>query len=209
MSALWQCVMFVQILHVCENVRTERRGFEDLQLVCRLSQTNKHTEAHVQNCAFIPPKLKPSNHDVLTLLQGLFICLLFTAHWPSHPDLSLLCMAHQFQTDVFSVPTILPPDFSKRCLHSTAPTPSPPAQCPPPSHCLCLPSSHVTPLWCRGQHVTTCGPSIVSTASNLACLVEPFPSPGKIFPSSFCKILTLPCTPSMRFPLWHLPAYPP
>ena len=159
-------------------------SFADLQIKSNKQAQHTHTEAHVHNCVFISQKLKPSNHDILTPFQGLFICLLFTAHWPSHPDLSLLRMAHLFQTDVFSMPAILPPDFSKWCLHSAAPTPSPPAQCLPPSHCLRLPSSHVTPLWCHGQHLTTCSLSIVPAASSLACSGELFPSPGKIFPSS-------------------------
>ena len=116
-------------------------SFADLQIKSNKQAQHTHTEAHVHNCAFISQKLKPSNHDVLTPFQGLFICLLFTAHWPSHPDLSLLCMAHLFQTDIFSMPAISPPDFSKWCLHNAAPTPSPPAQCLPPSHSLRLPSS--------------------------------------------------------------------
>lgn len=60
MSALWQYVMFVQILHVCENVRAGRRGFEDLQLVCRLSQTNKlniDTQKHMYIIVCSYPKI--------------------------------------------------------------------------------------------------------------------------------------------------------
>lgn len=85
MSAPWWCVMFVQMCYVCENVRAGR-VFWGYQHVCRLNQTNQlntHTHAHTNTCVHIwtPWKLKPSNHGVLTLLQGLFI------HFPSSTGL--------------------------------------------------------------------------------------------------------------------------
>ena len=68
MSALWQYVMFVQILHVCENVRAGRRGFEDLQLVYRSSQTNK-LNIDTQKHMYIIVRSYPKSWNQVTMMS--------------------------------------------------------------------------------------------------------------------------------------------